>query len=197
MNKKKSLMIILLVFVLLMGGAYALYSGLGDALLPDQLAVQKQHAASAESAQSDGKTTPAQPKVPDFIVYDASGSEVRLSDYFGKPIVLNFWASRCGPCQREMPDFDEKYRELGEEVAFLMVNMTDGSRETVEVASSFVQEKDYAFPVLYDTAAAAATAFGVYSLPTTYFIDSQGQAIARASGTIDAQTLQRGIDMIR
>lgn len=97
----------------------------------------------------------------------------------------------------EMPDFQEKYLELGEEVQFLMINLTDGSRETVEIAASFIESQGYTFPVFYDTTSDAASTYGVYSIPTTYFIDAQGRAIAQATGAINGETLQRGINMIR
>ena len=124
------------------------------------------------------------------------GNEVHLSDFIGKSVVLNFWASWCSPCKMEMPDFNEKYLEIGEEVQFLIINMTDGSRETVETASAFIAEQGYSFPVFYDTDQDAAAIYGVYSLPTTYFIDAEGNAIAQATGAIDEETLQQGIDMI-
>ena len=95
-----------------------------------------------------------------------------------------------------MPHFNEKYLELKDDVHFLMINMTDGARETVESASDFVAENAYTFPVFYDTQLDAASTYGAYSLPTTYFIDADGYAIAQATGAIDAETLQRGIDMI-
>jgi hypothetical protein len=97
----------------------------------------------------------------------------------------------------EMPDFNEKYLELGEEVQFLMINMTDGSRETVAIASEFIKESGYSFPVFYDTKMDAANTYGAYSLPMTFFIDAEGYPVARATGAIDGETLMRGIDMIR
>lgn len=184
MYKKQIAIILVLSFIALMLGAYLLYSRLGQNLAPDQL-----------GTQPAGETKPEANPAPDFIVYDADGDEVRLSDYFGKPIVLNFWASWCGPCKMEMPDFQEKFLTLGDEVQFLMVNMTAG-RETQESAESFIAEQGYTFPVLFDLDSSAAAAYGAYSLPTTIFIDAQGNGIARATGAIDAETLQKGIDMI-
>ena len=95
----------------------------------------------------------------------------------------------------EMPDFQEKYEELGGEVQFLMINMTSG-RETLETAQEFISEQGYTFPVFYDTDTDAAITYGAYSLPTTYFIDAEGNAVAQAMGAIDGETLQIGIDMI-
>ena len=185
MNNKKTLIILTLVLVAVIAGAAVLYNTLGASLSPDQLAAQPTEETEAPPVQA-----------PDFTVYDADGKEVNLSDFFGKPTVVNFWASWCGPCQMEMPDFEEKYLELGSKVNFLIVNMTDGARETVETASDFIARQGYTFPVFYDTASSAAMTYGVYSLPTTYFIDAGGIAIAQATGAIDGETLQRGLDMI-
>ena len=196
MERKKALLVILLVFVVTLVVATVLYRQLGQTVATDQLEVQTPP-ATQQTDETEAQTEPEKMKAPDFTVYDADGNEVHLTDFVGKPIVLNFWASWCGPCKMEMPDFNEKYLELGEEVQFLMINMTDGSRETVEIASEFIKESGYSFPVFYDTKMDAANTYGAYSLPMTFFIDAEGYPVARATGAIDADTLMRGIDMIR
>ena len=135
---------------------------------------------------------------PDFIVYDINNNPVKLSDFIGKPIVLNFWASWCGPCKSEMPHFDECYKEIGDDINFLMINLTDGYYgETVAKASSYIKSENYSFPVFYDTTSEAAITYQVYSIPTTYFIDANGNLVAKATGAINKETLLRCIDMIK
>jgi thiol-disulfide isomerase/thioredoxin len=192
MKNKNVVVILSLVFILLMAGAYVLYQNLSGTVDGNQLIVATQ--PSSTTAPTD--TTEPLLLAPDFLVYDENGNEVHLYDYIGKPIVLNFWASWCGPCKMEMPDFNERYLQLGDEIHFLMINMTDGARETISIASAFIAEQGYQFPVFYDTTGSAAMTYGAYSLPTTFFIDAQGHAIAQAVGAIDADTLQQGIDMI-
>ena len=179
MKNKTTLIILVLALAVFLIGASVLYKTLTESIDADQLATEATRETQAELMQA-----------PDFTVCDIDGNEVKLSDFFGKPIVVNFWASWCGPCKMEMPDFNEKYLELDGDVTFLMVNMT------VDIASAFIAEQGYTFPVFYDTASSAAITYSVYSLPTTFFIDAQGNAVAQATGAIDAATLQKGIDMI-
>ena len=191
MKQKKTVLVLLLAFVLLLGGAYLLYTRLEGSVNTYQLSAQETRAPDGTAASE----TPGPVPAPDFTVYDEAGNEVRLSDYLGKPVVVNFWASWCGPCRMEMPEFQEKHLELGGEVQFLMINMT-GGRETVETARDFIAGQGYTFPVLYDTEGDAAVTYGAYALPTTYFIDAAGYAIAQARGAINSEILQAGIDMI-
>lgn len=183
---KKKILIFVLALAILMVGASVLYKQLSGGDVPGTTVNNQQGEAAKEEKHL----------VPDFTVYDGAGGAVRLSDFRGKPVVLNFWASWCGPCQSEMPDFNAAAERLSGEVVFLMVNLTDGYQETVDSASAFIREQGYTFPVYYDTDMEAATAYGVSSVPATYFIDAEGYGVARAMGAIGAEDLQTGIDMI-
>lgn len=198
MKNKKTFLGLVLVFALVMGSAAALYGRLSQDMTADQMIVHEQQTAPESGAADETASEPEEDVIPapDFTVYDQDGRAVQLSEYFGKPIVLNFWASWCGPCQSEMPDFNEKYAELDGDVHFVMINMTDGQRETIETASAFIAKGGYDFPVLFDTSSQAAMTYGAYSLPTSFFINAEGHVIAQAVGAIDSETLQRGIDMI-
>lgn len=153
---------------------------------------------SSSDAQDDSDTNDDSeiPAAPDFTVYDIDGDAVSLSDFIGKPVIINFWASWCGPCKMEMPEFEEKFEELGGDIQFLMVNLTDGNRETRETAISYIEKSGYTFPVYFDTDQDAAYTYGVYSIPSTYFIGADGSAVAMAQGAIDGSILDRGISMI-
>lgn len=188
MKNNKTLIILIIAFVVLLGGAYILYSQLGQSQTPDQLSVEQQENNETEENQ---KTL-----APDFTVYDADGNQVKLHDFIGKPIVLNFWASWCGPCQMEMPDFQKFYESHGDEVNFVIVNLTDGQQETVESASAFIEEKGYTFPVYYDTDIDAAMKYGVSAVPVSYFIDAEGYFAAWAQGALSADMLQQGMDLL-
>ena len=143
----------------------------------------------------DSEEVPVYP-APDFIFYHLDGSEAKLSDYFGKPMVLNFWSSNCGPCRSEMPDFQRAYEELGDAVNFVMVNVTDGYWDTVDSASSYVAEEGFTFPVFYDTDNHAAYTYGITGLPTTFFLSAEGNLVAGRSGAMNYDILMGGIDFI-
>lgn len=190
MYKTLKMVLLVLIFVALLLGAKRLYETLGSQVQMDTLATQ------ATQPMEAGETEPAKQPAPDFTVYDAEGNAHKLSDFRGKPVILNFWATWCGYCKMEMPDFNEKYQEYGEEVHFLMVNVTDGAQETVETASAFVAEEGYSFPVYYDTGLEAASAYNTSGLPVTYFIDAEGNFAAWQQGMLTADTLQKGLDIL-
>ena len=187
-----------ILFVVLIAGASILYHSMKDKVEDHSFQIEED--TDEDQDNTDENATDAEDKkvaAPDFVMTDKEGNEVRFSNFAGKPIVLNFWASWCGPCQMEMPDFEEMYKQYGEEVQFVMVNMTDGAQETLDSASQFITEKGYTFPVYYDTKMEGAYFYSVYSLPMTCFIDVEGNVAASSRGMIHRDNLQQGIEAIR
>jgi len=204
MNKTVKWILALALFAALLIGVWFLYQTLGEEYKPNNLITETPSSGEASTNESgDGTTSPGdstaeEEKQPafDFTVYDYNGNKVKLSDFFGKPIVLNFWASWCSPCKAEMPDFEELYRQYGEEIHFVMVNMTDGSRETVDTAQDFIDGQGYTFPVYFDKDTDAAMAYYVTGIPMTVFIDKDGNMAAYAMSSLDKTSLLTGIGMI-
>ena len=128
----------------------------------------------------------------DFTITDASGNTVKLSDFFGKPLVVNFWATWCSPCKYEMPHFESAYKEF-DDVEFLMVNVGDSYDKAVK----FANDNNYTFPVYSEVDYSATIAYGVNSIPMTLFINASGELIHSQKGIIDAETLRTYIDLIK
>ena len=190
MKNKKNVLILILVLVLILGGAGFLYTKLSNNVAPSLPTEQNNPQENTDAPESE--PAPA----PDFTVTDSEGKEVSLSDFQGKPVIVNFWASWCGPCRSEMPEFDTAYQKYQDDIHFLMVNATDGGRETLDSAKQFIADEGYTFPVYFDESGEASATYGVTGLPATFFIGAQGEAVARASGAISGDILQQGIDMI-
>ena len=108
--------------------------------------------------------------VEDFELSDVNGENVRLSDYYGVPVVINFWGTWCPPCREEMPLLQKYYQEYSTEFIILGVNVQDSS----EQVWNFMNESPIDFPVLLDEEAFVAEQFIVRAFPTTFILDKSG-----------------------
>jgi len=149
-----------------------------------------------DASESDEKPYPDAVKAPDFTVYTKDGSAVKLSDMRGKPVILNFWATWCGPCKMEMPHFEKAYKEYKDKIEFMMINPTDGYNDTHKSVDKFINDNGYTFPVYRDTKSDAITKYGISAFPTTFFIDSNGYLLGYYTGTMNEETLYACIDIV-
>jgi len=200
MSKKTKTILLFAVFALFILLAVYAYNLLGQKVTPqNQIDVTQEKGEVSPTQDGDAPEVQEEEKTkaPDFTVLDKDGNSVKLSDFFGKPIVLNFWASWCPPCKAEMPEFNEVYLEVGQDITFMMFDLVDGQRETQEKGAQHVEDQGYSFPVYFDTNQDAASTYGIMSIPTTIFIDKDGYIVTGAQGGIDAETLRKGIGMIK
>lgn len=126
---------------------------------------------SCMKAEMEAPPKPEPFAAPEFTLQDLKGKTVSLSDYKGNPLMINFWATWCLPCKREMPELEKLYKERkGEGLGLLMINM----KESKGVVEEYIKEGGYTFRVLLDEKGAVSRAFRVFGLPTTFFVDSEG-----------------------
>ncbi|MCK8503754.1 MULTISPECIES: TlpA family protein disulfide reductase [Myxococcus] len=127
---------------------------------------------------------------PDFVLRSLdTGEKVSLADLKGRPVVINFWASWCGPCQYEHPVLEWGQREYGSQAVFLGVVFEDSE----DNARAFLRRQGYSFPQLIDPRSRMAVSYGVAGVPETYFIDPAGTIRGKHVGPIDPESLTRRI----
>ncbi|MCR5664358.1 MAG: TlpA family protein disulfide reductase [Oscillospiraceae bacterium] len=164
----------------------------------------REDAKDGEEPAAESGESPSEPEAvkispdatADFTVLDVNGNAVKLSDAFGKPIVVNFWATWCGPCRSELGHFDELCAEYGDDVVFMMVNLTDGTTDTVESVKAFAAEYGYSFPLYFDTEYSGVYAYSVNAIPVTLFINADGTLHHQQIGSMDEDTIRGFIEEI-
>ncbi len=138
---------------------------------------------------SSGEEAPGDP-APEIALPDFDGNTVRLADFQGQPLVVNYWASWCIPCLAEMPGFEAVYQSHKGQVAFLGINLADDP-----VGAQHVRESTgITYPVAVDADGKSFEAFGAFGMPTTVFIDPDGYIIEMYTGELTAQELDERIE---
>ena len=193
---------IVAVIVLVIGGLYAQRE-----LLTDDPAEAPMAASEAVKTEDGGSAMPVVGLVddrsveldelaPDFRLTNLDGKVVMLSDFRGKTVVLNFWASWCPPCRAEMPEFqalfDQRGTEGSDDLVVLAVNFLRD--DTVGAATNFITQQGFTFPVVFDTTRGdVAARYGVRGLPATFFIDRNGVVRTTALGPVFGNLLETGV----
>lgn len=140
----------------------------------------------------------------DFTLTDQYGKEHTLSDYKGKVVFLNFWATWCPPCRYEMPDIEELYKEYNlnqDEVIFLGVANPKSEAypynqdEEKDEIIAFLDENEYTFPTVFDETGEVFRDYYVYSFPTTFLIDKEGNIFGYQIGMMSKDLMQKAINM--
>ena len=133
---------------------------------------------------------------PNFVLTTVTGDVVKLSDYKGKKVILNFWASWCPPCKAEMPHMEKFYKEYKDSanVEILAINMTTTERRGLPTIEKFVNAYGLTFPIPLDEDGDVTKAYGVISPPLTYFINTDGTIALTFNGSMDEQTLIELVD---
>jgi peroxiredoxin len=141
----------------------------------------------------DGGTVEIGKPAPDFVLKTLDGQEITLSHLQGKGIVLNFWATWCDPCRREMPLIEEKYQQLKDKgVEVLAINIA----ESEVSVSGFVNRLGITFPILMDKDRQITNLYEVGPLPSTFFIDKNGTVVAHFVGEMNDKTINDHLAMI-
>lgn len=180
MNKKFNVIFWMSVLVILFFGASYVYNNSDKFVKNSDQNLNNSGSAnndsSAQKAETAGTLSLENKQAPNFTIEDASGKSVSLSDYRGKVVVLNFWASWCPSCVKEMPDINalnQQFKQTGE-AELLSINLTDGQRETKDIAMKYLKDNNFDMHVLFDTQNIANDAYKIYYIPDTIIIDKGG-----------------------
>ena len=177
-------------------------SGLGDNSGTPSTSTSTPAGSSSEEEAVEDEPRPV---APDFTLTDQYGNSHTLSDYKGKTVFLNFWATWCPPCKMEMPDIQALYEKHGEnsgDIIVLGVAGPDvGDEGSVDDITAFLEDAEYTFPVVMSTDYAAFIEYGISAFPTTFMIDANGDVFGYAAGALSADIMdsiiQQTIDAVK
>lgn len=185
MNKRVSIIIWIIAICAVMVAAYTFYSK----NKPQGFETPPQQNEPTDTSSQSDKTM-----APDFNLKDLNGNDVKLSDYKGKIVILNFWATWCKYCIQEMPDLNELNKELEKEneAVILAIDV----QESPDTVKGYLSSKDINLKALLDQDGSVAQAYGITGYPTTFIINKDGSLYTYIPGATNKETLQGILDKI-
>lgn len=183
MNKKVNIIIWIIAICAVMIAAYIFYSKNKPQSF---VAPSKQNRVTAQAPQ-DKKLI-----APDFNLKDLNGKNIRLSDYKGKIVILNFWAVWCKYCKQEMPDLNELNKELEKENEAVIIAVD--ARESSDTVKNYLSSNNINLKVLLDQDGSVTQTYGISGFPTTFIINKDGSLYTYIPGATNKETLLEIID---
>lgn len=200
--------------ILILVGLFMVYMGVINNTVGDTTTQEVENVefvdsnVSEETDETDNVDDTELQDIVDFTLVDQNGVEHTLSEYKGKIVFLNFWATWCGPCRSEMPDIQELYEEYGEntgDVVFLGVanpknaeNILSQNQEgTVSEITEFLSENGYTYPTVMDLTGSVFYNYGIQSFPTTFMITEDGKVFGYISGALSKDMMLDIINQTR
>lgn len=187
---------VLMIFmgILMFTGKMNAVTGYLSSGAPVTVEEQKENEETADAEEKQETESGLTPAI-DFILTDQYGNKHKLSDYKGKTVFLNFWATWCSPCRAEMPDIQKLYEsaETEGEDALVVLGVAApnlGNEKSEEEIKAFLEENGYTYPVLMDTTGEVFMSYGVNAFPTTFMITREGEVFGYASGQLNEATMK-------
>lgn len=187
---------VLMIFmgILMFTGKMNAVTGYLSSGAPVTVEEQKENEETADAEEKQETESGLTPAI-DFILTDQYGNTHKLSDYKGKTVFLNFWATWCSPCRAEMPDIQKLYEsaETEGEDALVVLGVAApnlGNEKSEEEIKAFLEENGYTYPVLMDTTGYVFMSYGVNAFPTTFMITREGEVFGYASGQLNEATMK-------
>lgn len=186
--------------ILVISGIIMLINGINNKVDFSKIQNENKIENSQSISDSEEKEEAKEEKIKalDFNLYDQYGKEHRLSDYKGKTIFLNFWATWCPPCREEMPYIEDLYKEYNknnDEVVILGVASPNLGREgNQEHIKKFLEKENHTFPILFDEGGSLVYQYGINAFPSTFIIDKEGYITQYVPGGMNKETMKHLIE---
>ena len=195
MNKKVRLLIWILMTIVILVGISIAYAKLRPKVLATKQPTQTTKQSDSSNTSSSNDKSDEKQIVPDFTLKDLKGNNVKLSDYRGKIVILNFWAVWCKYCKQEMPDLNELNKTLKKDnnIVILEVDV----QEDINTVKNYLKENKISMNVVLDSDGAVTEEYGITGFPTTFIVNKDGSLYTYIPGLTDKETLLGIINKIK